>query len=97
MAADMSPRFVEAVINLNLLAPLWCAQSAHKVMAVQEDGGCIVNVTSVSGVRPSPGASAYGAAKAGLINLTTTLAVEWPAYLRAAEATGATGAADPAG
>jgi len=34
MAADMSPRFVEAVVNLNLLAPLWCAQSAHKVMAV---------------------------------------------------------------
>jgi NAD(P)-dependent dehydrogenase (short-subunit alcohol dehydrogenase family) len=82
MAADMSPRFVEAVINLNLLAPLWCAQSAHKVMAVQEDGGCIVNVTSVSGVRPSPGASAYGAAKAGLINLTTTLAVEWAPLVR---------------
>ena len=78
----MSPRFVEAVINLNLLAPLWCAQSAHKVMAVQEDGGCIVNVSSVSGLRPSPGASAYGAAKAGLINLTTTLAVEWAPLVR---------------
>jgi NAD(P)-dependent dehydrogenase (short-subunit alcohol dehydrogenase family) len=39
MAADASPRFVEAVVNLNLLAPLWCAVSAHKVMAVQEDGG----------------------------------------------------------
>lgn len=82
MAADMSPRFVEAVINLNLLAPLWCAQSAHKVMVVQEDGGCIVNVSSVSGLRPSPGASAYGAAKAGLINLTTTLAVEWAPLVR---------------
>jgi NAD(P)-dependent dehydrogenase (short-subunit alcohol dehydrogenase family) len=82
MAADMSPRFVEAVINLNLLAPLWCAQSAHKVMAVQEDGGCIVNVSSVSGLRPSPGASAYGAAKAGLINLTSTLAVEWAPLVR---------------
>ena len=29
LAADQSPRFVEAVIGLNLLAPLWCAQSAH--------------------------------------------------------------------
>ncbi|HVT42268.1 MAG TPA: SDR family NAD(P)-dependent oxidoreductase, partial [Acidimicrobiales bacterium] len=27
MAAEQSPRFVEAVVNLNLLAPLWCAQS----------------------------------------------------------------------
>ena len=78
----MSPRFVEAVVNLNLLAPLWCAQSAHKVMVVQEDGGCIVNIASVSGMRPSPGASAYGAAKAGLINLTATLAVEWAPTVR---------------
>jgi NAD(P)-dependent dehydrogenase (short-subunit alcohol dehydrogenase family) len=82
MAADASPRFVEAVVNLNLLAPLWCAVSAHKVMAVQEDGGSVVNVASVSGLRASPGASAYGAAKAGLINLTATLAVEWAPLVR---------------
>jgi NAD(P)-dependent dehydrogenase (short-subunit alcohol dehydrogenase family) len=82
MAADASPRFAEAIVELNLLAPLWCAQSAHKVMAVQEDGGTIVNVSSVSGMRPSPGASAYGAAKAGLINLTSTLAVEWAPLVR---------------
>ena len=82
LAADASPRFVEAIVNFNLLAPLWCAQSAHKVMAVQEDGGAIVNVSSVSGMRPSPGASAYGAAKAGLINLTATLAVEWAPLVR---------------
>jgi NAD(P)-dependent dehydrogenase (short-subunit alcohol dehydrogenase family) len=82
MAAEQTPRFVEAIVGLNLLAPLWCAQSAHKVMAVQEDGGSIVNVASVSGLRPSPGASAYGAAKAGLINLTATLAVEWAPLVR---------------
>ena len=82
LAAEQSPRFVEAVIGLNLLAPLWCAQSAHKVMAVQEDGGAVVNVASVSGLRPSPGASAYGAAKAGLINLTATLAMEWAPLVR---------------
>jgi NAD(P)-dependent dehydrogenase (short-subunit alcohol dehydrogenase family) len=82
LAAEQSPRFVEAIINLNLLAPMWCAQSAHKVMALQEEGGCIINVASVSGLRPSPGASAYGAAKAGLINLTGTLAVEWAPLVR---------------
>ena len=64
-AAEATPRFVQAIVALNLLAPLWCAQSAHKVMAVQEEGGAIVNVASVSGMRPSPGASVYGAAKAG--------------------------------
>ena len=81
-AADASPRFVEKVVALNLLAPLWCAQSVHKVMAVQEDGGCIINITSVSALRPSPGASAYGAAKAGLVNLSETLAVEWAPLVR---------------
>jgi NAD(P)-dependent dehydrogenase (short-subunit alcohol dehydrogenase family) len=82
LAAEQTPRFVEAVVNLNLLAPLWCAHSAHKVMAVQEDGGSIVNVGSVSALRPSPGASAYGAAKAGLVNLTKTLAMEWAPLVR---------------
>ena len=82
LAAEQSPRFVEAVVGLNLLAPLWCAQSAHKVMDVQEDGGSIINIASVSALRPSPGASAYGAAKAGLVNLTATLALEWAPQVR---------------
>jgi NAD(P)-dependent dehydrogenase (short-subunit alcohol dehydrogenase family) len=81
-AAGASPHFVEAVVALNLLAPLWCAQSAHKVMTVQEDGGSIINITSVSALRPSPGASVYGAAKAGLVNLSMSLAVEWAPQVR---------------
>ncbi len=82
LAAERRRASSRPIVNLNLLAPLWCAQSAHKVMAVQEDGGSIVNVASVSGLRPSPGASAYGAAKAGLINLTATLAMEWAPLVR---------------
>lgn len=82
LAAEAKPSFVEKVVGLNLLAPLWCAQSAHKVMAVQEDGGSIINIGSVSALRPSPGASAYGAAKAGLVNLSETLAVEWAPLVR---------------
>jgi NAD(P)-dependent dehydrogenase (short-subunit alcohol dehydrogenase family) len=78
----MSPRFIDAILGLNLIAPLYCAQAAHKVMATQESGGSIVNVSSVSAIRPSPGASVYGAAKAGLISLTATLAVEWAPTIR---------------
>ena len=44
--------------------------------------GSIVNIASVSGTRPSPGTAAYGAAKAGLINLTKSLAVEWAPAVR---------------
>ena len=45
-------------------------------------GGVIVNVASVSGRRPSPGTAAYGAAKAGLLSLTESLAVEWAPKVR---------------
>jgi NAD(P)-dependent dehydrogenase (short-subunit alcohol dehydrogenase family) len=51
-------------------------------MAGQPDGGVIVNVASVSGLRPSPGTAAYGAAKAGLLNLTASLAAEWAPAIR---------------
>ena len=81
-AATASPRFSTAIITLNLLAPLFVAQRANAVMQQQEQGGSIVNIASVSGLRPSPGAAAYGAAKAGLINLTQTLAMEWAPKVR---------------
>jgi len=81
-AADASPGFSEAIIRLNLIAPLLVAQEANTVMQGQESGGVIVNIASVSGTRPSPGTAAYGAAKAGLINLTMSLAVEWAPRVR---------------
>ncbi len=81
-AAVASPRFSASIVTLNLLAPLYCAQAANAVMQNQPDGGSIVNIASVSGLRPSPGTAAYGAAKAGLINLTQSLAIEWAPRVR---------------
>jgi NAD(P)-dependent dehydrogenase (short-subunit alcohol dehydrogenase family) len=81
-AATASPRFAERIIALNLLAPLHFSQQANAVMQEQPEGGSIVNVASVSGLRPSPGTAAYGAAKAGLLSLTATLAVEWAPKVR---------------
>ncbi len=81
-AATASPRFHESIIRLNLLAPLHMAQAVNRVMQQQADGGAIVNIASVSAVRPSPGTAAYGAAKAGLVSLTTSLAVEWAPKVR---------------
>ncbi len=81
-AATASPRFSEAIIRLNLIAPLNFSQVANRVMQKQEAGGCIINIASVSTLRPSPGTAAYGAAKAGLVNLGTSLAVEWAPRVR---------------
>ena len=82
LAADASPRFHAKITELNLLAPLLLSQAANAVMQPQQDGGVIVNVSSVSALRPSPGTAAYGAAKAGLDSLTRTLAVEWAPRVR---------------
>jgi NAD(P)-dependent dehydrogenase (short-subunit alcohol dehydrogenase family) len=81
-SATASPKFSAAIITLNLVAPLVFAQKANAVMQQQLEGGVIVNIASVSGLRPSPGTAAYGAAKAGLLNLTETLAAEFAPKVR---------------
>lgn len=81
-SAEMSPRFAEKIVALNLLAPLYVAQAAYRAMHAQPGGGGIINIGSLSGQRPSPGAAVYGAAKAGLANLTRTLAMEWAPAVR---------------
>ncbi len=80
--ATVSPRFNEKIIALNLLAPLTFSQAVQPVMSAQDGGGVIINVSSVSGSRPNPHGAAYGAAKAGLANLTQTLAHEWGPAIR---------------
>jgi NAD(P)-dependent dehydrogenase (short-subunit alcohol dehydrogenase family) len=80
--ATVSPRFTASIIALNLIAPIVCAQRAYAVMKDQPDGGVIINIGSVSGTRANPGAAAYGAAKAGLINVTQTLALEFAPEVR---------------
>ncbi|MGK8521795.1 SDR family oxidoreductase [Nocardia asteroides] len=82
LAAEASKNFHSKIVELNLLAPLAMAQAANTVMQEQAEGGSIVNVSSVSGHRPSPGTAAYGAAKAGVDSLTGSLAVEWAPKVR---------------
>jgi len=81
-AATASPRFHSKIIELNLIAPLHVSQAANRIMQGQDGGGSIVMIGSVSGIRPSPGTAAYGAAKAGLASLATSLAVEWAPAVR---------------
>ena len=81
-AATASPRFSESIIRLNLIAPLHFAQKANAVMQEQDEGGAIINIASISAIRASPGTAAYGAAKAGLLSLTQSLAVEWAPKVR---------------
>jgi NAD(P)-dependent dehydrogenase (short-subunit alcohol dehydrogenase family) len=75
------PRFSERVLALNLLAAIFCSQRANHWMQ-QTDGGSMINISSVSGLRPSPTSAVYSAAKAGLVNFTQTAAMEWAPKVR---------------
>ena len=81
-ASDASPRFHEKIVQLNLVAPLHCAQRANAIMQQQPEGGVVLFIASVSAHRASPGTAAYGAAKAGLLSLVQSLAVEWAPKVR---------------
>ncbi|PCG85161.1 short chain dehydrogenase [Streptomyces sp. WZ.A104] len=81
-AATVSPRFVEKVVALNLLAPFYVAQAANLAMREQTTGGSVINIGSVSAHDPQPGTAAYSAAKAGLLGLSRALALEWAPKVR---------------
>ncbi len=71
-------RRLDAVIDTNLNGVFWVAQAAGKAMiAGTGSGGSIVNIASILGRRVSYMLSAYSAAKAGVIKLTESLALEW--------------------
>lgn len=81
-AATASPRFSESIIRLNLIAPLNVAQQANALMQEQAEGGVVVFIGSISALRASPLTAAYGAAKAGVLSLVQSLAVEWAPKVR---------------
>ncbi len=76
---DMSEGGFEAIIRENLKSVFLCSREAGKVMREQK-GGAIVSIASVAGIRAYPLNLAYGAAKAGIMNLTQTLASDLAPY-----------------
>lgn len=68
--------FWQTAIDLNLRSTFLCSQAFARSRLESEEGGAIVNIASLSGVRASPNKAPYGAVKAGVIQLTQTLALE---------------------
>ena len=65
----------ERNLRINLTGTFLCAQAAARAM-VKQGSGRIINIASISGQRGGVGRAAYGAAKAGVIQLTRVMAVE---------------------
>ena len=66
---------------VNMRAPLLWVRAAHEAW-MEENGGSIVNVASIAGLRPSPIMGAYNISKAGLIHMTRQLAFELAPKIR---------------
>lgn len=73
---EMDDELWERVLKTNLYGAFYAGQYAARQMVAQGGGGRIVHVASNSGVFGGRGRAAYGASKAGLINLTQTMAIE---------------------
>jgi NAD(P)-dependent dehydrogenase (short-subunit alcohol dehydrogenase family) len=71
--AETSDDTFRAMVELNLVVAF---QGARAAAARMRRGGSIINVASGAGMRAAPNTGAYGAAKAGLLNLTMTMAAE---------------------
>lgn len=76
-AEDLSPAAWREVIDVDLTGVFFGAQVAAKRMINAGDGGAVLNVSSMMGGMGLAGRAPYCAAKAGVDNLTRTLAVEW--------------------
>src|SRR3712207_2646304 len=76
-AEDLSPNGWRAVVSIVLDGGFLCTRAAGRRMIEQGDGGAIVSVLASYAWTGGPGTVHSAAAKAGLLAMTRTLAVEW--------------------
>ena len=67
----------DAIYQLNVRAPFFCARKVADHMAAGGGGGAILNIVSIDGVHAAPGEAIYGSAKAALVSLTQTMGIEY--------------------
>ncbi len=79
-AIDMDEKAWDSVMNLDLKGLFFLSQAAARAMRAQGTGGAIINIASISGLRPQVPTAHYSIAKAGVVMATKALAVEWAEY-----------------
>ena len=76
---DQSIENYDRVVSTHLRGTYLCCRKVGRWM-IEHEGGKILNISSLAGMTGFPMRTGYGAVKAGIINLTKTLAVEWAKY-----------------
>jgi NAD(P)-dependent dehydrogenase (short-subunit alcohol dehydrogenase family) len=79
-AEEISPNGFASIVAINLQGTFLYARAVARVIMAQQRSGSLMNIASAAGVYGSASMAHYGAAKAGVINLTRTLAMEWGRY-----------------
>lgn len=75
---ELSENGWKTIVDINLHGVFNCTHAAKE--ALQDGGGSVINISSVRSQEAAPHETHYGAAKAGVNNLTKSLASEWAAY-----------------
>jgi NAD(P)-dependent dehydrogenase (short-subunit alcohol dehydrogenase family) len=81
-ASALSPNGWRAVEQIVLDGTFFCSQELHHRVTASDDDGCIINIVSTAATTGGPGMAHSAAAKAGVVSLTKTLAVEWAPRIR---------------
>ncbi len=76
---ELSEKGWEAVVRATLKSVFLCSSAVAKIMAGQKSGN-IINISSMDAFRGTANAAAYGVSKAGVVNLTKTMALELAPY-----------------
>ena len=79
-ALDYDEELFDLIIDTNLKSVFFASQIVARKMIESGSGGSIVNISSQAGVVGAPERGPYSGAKAGVNNLTRTLAAEWASY-----------------
>jgi len=74
--ASINEKGWDAIIRANLKSTFLCSKAVSAVMMEKKTKGSIINISSVDALSGAPGTAAYGAAKAGIISFTQSLAME---------------------
>lgn len=79
-ALDLTPAEWHQVLSTNLTGCWFTSQEAARRLIAVKQGGSIINISSILGIRVSGAVMPYAVAKAGLNQLTRSLALEWARY-----------------
>ena len=79
-AIDVSAEEWRWTFDVNTHGVFFVAQAAAKAMVARGEGGSIINIASITGLRTAAGSTAYASSKAAVVHLTKCLALDWARY-----------------